>query len=202
VKELKAVEFDPVKCRKELDELGSLLNEKPVLKERDDILPFFKDRVHLSAFVSVLFPVSTPNRYAHEFDLFGDYRCDLVAGSVDDNVFCLIEFEDGKADSIFHAAGRTVPEWASRFEHGYSQVVDWLSKLDGTSDGDMEQKFGTTTPRFHGLLVIGHGVNMEPRERRRFEFRRNKVVVNSIHINVLTFQELHDALDRKLKPIA
>jgi hypothetical protein len=52
---LEPVVFDPATFRKELNEIEGLLSRKSDLSERDDIIPFFKDRKHLTAYIGALY---------------------------------------------------------------------------------------------------------------------------------------------------
>ncbi|CAA9571750.1 MAG: hypothetical protein AVDCRST_MAG88-2402 [uncultured Thermomicrobiales bacterium] len=123
--------FDPERCRLELEEFERLLMERPELSERADILPFFRTRRHLAALLGSYNPnANVYDRLAIELSLFGEFTADVSAGDSSKNAFCLIEFEDGKPNSIFTLRGRRAREWASRFERGFSQIVDWLWKLD------------------------------------------------------------------------
>lgn len=122
--------LNPTDCRKEWQEFEALLRSKSVLKERDDILPFFKARLHLSTAISNYFPqFKNPYKFkfAHEYPIYGDFIADLIVGDPDVQQYLLIEFENGAPDSIFKQKGsKTTPEWASRFEGAYSQITDWL----------------------------------------------------------------------------
>jgi hypothetical protein len=94
--------FDPVQARKEWREYEMLLASKPELKERDDILPFFQQRHHLSLLIGSYLPsIAKLNCFAHEFSLFGDFKADLIVGDSITRHYLLIEFEDGKSNSIF-----------------------------------------------------------------------------------------------------
>lgn len=74
-------QFNPRICRDQVFELQRLLQNRRVLSERDDILPFFRERQHLSAFVAFYMPkIVRRNRIAFEFDIFGDFKSDLVVG--------------------------------------------------------------------------------------------------------------------------
>jgi len=55
-KEFQASQFDPEQCHKEAMELQALLEANPTLAEREEILPFFKARLQLSAFVGSYHP--------------------------------------------------------------------------------------------------------------------------------------------------
>jgi Domain of unknown function (DUF4263) len=54
-----------------------------------------------------------------------------VLGNKNKSTFCVVEFEDGKLNSIFRKfANKSMTEWSPRFEHGFSQLVDWFCTLD------------------------------------------------------------------------
>lgn len=63
----------------------------------------------------------------------------------------------------------------------------------------MRHRFeGAESIRYYGLLVIGRTGHLEPLERARFSWRRDRVVVDSRHIYCLTFDELYNDLRDKL----
>src|SRR6516165_8493192 len=123
-----------------LNELETLLSSAAHLRERDHMIPFFKDRPHLcTALGYANSAVELPDRWANELDLFGDFVCDLAAGDNEANAYTLIEFEDAQECSILSklAKGKTMKRWPPRFEHGFSQLVDWAWRLSaeaGTSE--------------------------------------------------------------------
>jgi Domain of unknown function (DUF4263) len=62
---------------------------------------------------------------AFQFPFFGDFTADLLLGNKKAGEFCVVEFEDGREDSIFKKQPkRGNPEWSTRFEHGFSQLTD------------------------------------------------------------------------------
>lgn len=122
-KEFKQIVFNPNVCRQEAQQLRDFLAASAELKERKQILPFFKERLQLSAFLGSYHPeIVRYDLVAHEFPLFGEFIADLVVGDSKNNAFAFIEFEDALADSIFEKKKPT-PDWSSRFEHGFSQLV-------------------------------------------------------------------------------
>jgi len=132
MKNLRRHTLSPANCRQEWNEFAGLLQSKPTLSERRDVLPFFKNRQDLSLLICSYFPkIKKPDCIAHEFEIYGDFVADLVVGGLWQHRYLLVEFEDGKPDSVFKQKGkRATPDWASRFEGAYSQLVDWLWKLD------------------------------------------------------------------------
>lgn len=128
--------FDPHdlsfdKCSKELHSFCALLSSKIELTEVGDILPFFRLNRHLASLIGHCVPnISNPDLLAFEYDLFGDFTCDLAIGDSTSKTFLLVEFEDAMAESIFNLRkGKATPEWSPRLEHGFSQVIDWLWKI-------------------------------------------------------------------------
>jgi hypothetical protein len=68
-------------CREETEAFRRLLATKTSLKERADVLSFFRARPHLSAACGFYNPaVLRCDLLAWEYDLFGDFACDLAVG--------------------------------------------------------------------------------------------------------------------------
>lgn len=180
-------------CKKELSEFESLLASKETIKERDEILPFFKNHLHLAAFISAYVTnIVNPDRIANEYDIFGDFTCDLAIGDSSTQTYLLVEFEDAKPDSLFIMAGsKSTPEWARRLEHGFSQVIDWFWKLrDMERTDDYENRFGARHVDIHGLVVVGRDQKLEKREIARLKWRQDHIIVDSKRVSVITFDQL------------
>ncbi len=194
--------FDRTRCLRELGELRTWLARRPVLDERKHIRPFFRKRRHLSAFVASYSPDMVRfDRLAFEYPLFGDFTCDLVVGDLAKRAYCFIEFEDAGPNSLFVRQGRKATrEWSARFDHGYSQIIDWFGKLEDMKKSDaFAARFGERSIRYTGILVIGRDQYLLPGERERLEWRRNHVVVASQRIEVVTFDGLVDDLGGRLE---
>lgn len=121
------IAFDLTRAQIELGRYKQLLDSKPWLGERDDILPFFGEHRQVAALLGTWnAEILIPDRIAFEYDLFGDYKCDLVIGRSTKPAFCFVEFEDAQSKSVFLTrANRQTADWAPRFERAYRQVVDW-----------------------------------------------------------------------------
>lgn len=80
------------------------------------------------------------------------------------------------------------------------QIVDWFCKLDDMARTDeFEARFGARAIQYFGLLVIGRDAHLShPRERRRWEWRSQKVLVNSLPVLSLTYDQLYRLLFDKL----
>src|SRR6266508_645495 len=150
---------------RELDELEHFLKQNPQLRERKHVLPFFKARKQLCAALGLMNAnVDVPDRVANELVLFGDFACDAAAGDSKNNSFTLIEFEDANEHSIFSKleTGKSVKRWSSRFEHGFSQLVDWawrLSRENATTTA-FRDIFGKNHAKIHLLLVAGRDADL------------------------------------------
>jgi Domain of unknown function (DUF4263) len=194
--------FDLKTYAQELQEFKDLLDNNVELSEKKDILPFFKQRRELSCQIATLHPqIIRTERIAYEFDVFGDFKSDLVIGDSKSNTYCFIEFEDAKKDSIFvNKSTKYKPEFSPRLEHGLSQIIDWFYKIDGLQNtDDMEERFGENKINYGGILVIGRSAFLTPATKKRFEWRSQFVLINSRSVLCYTFDELYDALNDKFQ---
>ncbi|NHB09266.1 Shedu immune nuclease family protein [Burkholderia cepacia] len=188
-------------CINELEKFEDLLKSKSEIKERDEILPFFKKNLHLAAFLGTYVPdIANPDRIASEYDIFGDFACDLAVGDSRSETFLLVEFEDAKPESLFVKNGtKTTPEWAPRLEHGFSQVLDWFWKLsDMEKTDDYENRFGARHVAIHGLVVVGRDQTLQSREKARLKWRQDHTIVHSKKVSVITFDQLARDLKYRL----
>ena len=112
---------------------------------------------HLAALIGARNPdIARLDRIAFEFDIFGDYKADLVVGDSQNHQYCFVEFEDAAATSIFKKSSRATPDWSHRFEHGFSQIIDWILWLDNQrGTAAYTSRFGVSPIQFVALLVIG-----------------------------------------------
>jgi hypothetical protein len=201
MKEFESVVFDPAKCRRELTAFGKLLASKANLSERHDILPFFKKRKQLSTFIGTFTPnIGPATHLAYEFPFLGDFAADVVVGNREHGEFCVVEMEDGRQDSIFARAGKkATKEWSRRFDHGFSQLVDWFYALDDMKKTSrFARDFGHGHIKFFGLLIVGRNAGVSESDRVRLKWRTEKVRVDSHAVDCLTFDDLQAYLDRRM----
>src|SRR5262249_7263601 len=144
--------------------------------------------------------IKTPDLFAHEYEIDGDFVADLVVGDSSVRHYLLVEFENGAADSVFKQRhGKATPVWAPRFEGAYSQLVDWLWKLeDKRSTADFVNTFGDRRASFQGLIVIGKDMNLSRQERDRLKWRMDRTLIDSNAISTVSFNELSDDLNHWL----
>jgi len=195
--------LDPKQCRVEIDELGALLASKSELSEQNDILPFFKGRQQLAAFISSYARnVGPATQLCFDYEFFGDYAADLVLGDKAYRQFCVIEFEDAGLQSIFKPSqnGKT-RVWSPRFEHGFSQIIDWYTMLDDLKKSQrFNRDFGDGHIRFSAMLIIGRDAVLTDRyDQFRLDWRTDKVSVDSNNVICATFDQLHSHMDQHLR---
>ena len=140
------------------------------------------------------------DRIAYEYDIFGDFKADLVVGDSESGWYAFIEFESASQASIFQTKrNKTTPDWSSRFEHGFIQVVDWFWKLSSLEyTREFVSRFGREFTGYEGILIVGRLEGLAQRERDRLRWRRDRLMVNSKHIHCVTFDELYRHLDTRL----
>jgi hypothetical protein len=202
--------FDRDSCLRQVQAFEDLLKTKVNLKERDDILPFFKKSPDLSLMALEyypsfsplhLLPGQPPNALAHEYQLNDQFRPDLVVGDYEARKYVLVEFEAAQKDSIFRqGGGKATTEWSPRYEHAFSQLVDWFHMLDGEEGGrGFETAFGGRDAQFQGLIVIGRDQHLSPDDRSRLNWRSDHVRVDSHNISCVTFDEFAAAAHNRLR---
>ncbi len=117
-------------------------------------------------------------------------------GDHDRAAYCFIEFEDATPNSVFSHSKRYTPEWGSRFEHGFSQIVDWAYKLADLEKSDtFEARFYAKEIESMSILVIGRSDFITESEWKRLQWRRKYVMVNSQYVRCMTFNQLLEEMD-------
>lgn len=177
----------------QLDLFEQLLSTNEELSEDKHIKPFISQYPHFTAAIAEIFHIDV-DCLAFEFDLWGDFRCDIAIGDSRTNTYCLVEIEDAKKDSIFKKQDkRGLAEFSARFEHGYSQIVDWLYKIDSIRGNSAltQERFAQSNPKIYTILLVGRQSSFKDASQlARFEWRSKHVVVNSLPINCFTFDHL------------
>lgn len=184
-------------CKEELERFRSLLSSNEELSELDKLLPLFRECKQLTALLGSFHPgITKTDKIAHEYDL-DDFYCDFVIGDSRRGAYCFIEFEDAKKDSVFLPGQRFVSEWSPRFEHGFSQIVDWAYKLNDIekSVDTFEAKFGFRIIDPMSILVIGRTRFLSPSEINRLNWRWKHVIVNSQQVRCMTYDQLLEEMD-------
>lgn len=201
MKSLDDFEFNLEICRQEVAELKTLLDMVTEPEERKHLMPLFKRCQHLTALARIYVPgIQIVDRVASELSLAGDFSCDLVIGDSNSKAYCLVEVEDATAKSVFERLGRKATrDWSPRFEHRFSQIVDWVYKLhDIRQTNKFERLFGRHAT-FSGLMLIGRRNLMEPSEAERLRWRVDRVLVDSNKVFCVTFDELYNDMQAQIR---
>jgi hypothetical protein len=201
MKEFREIVTDTAAVVRQLAELDALLKSKVSLSERQDIQPFFKARDQISAFLGTYeSEVGPATHLAYELPFLGDFAADVVVGNRANRQYVVVELEDGTPESVFtKVKGKKTKEWSKRFDHGYSQLIDWFCCLDDyRPTAKFIDEFGSGYVTFSGLLVIGRTTGMSDQERRRLAWRSKNVIVHSQRITCVTFDDLTVSLRARL----
>lgn len=202
MKRLEPMGFDLAQCLRELSEFKDLLDSNDELSERKHILKFFRSRRQLASQIChVSLSIKSVDCLAFEFDIFGDFVCDVSIGDTTEGAYCFVEFEDAKRDSIFvKRPKKSTPEFSPKFEHGYSQIVDWFYKIDDLrKTHSLQARFGVSDLHYEGVLVIGRDKHLDEPELHRLRWRSRHLIVNSKTIICLTYDRLYQILSQKLE---
>jgi len=190
-KDFTEVAFNHVQFKKELNQFRDLLSEKKILGERE-VQGLFKASPHLTAYMGSSFGnIGVAKQIAYEFEIMGDYGADIVFGNREKQ-FCFVELENGDPDSVLERVGKkSTKEWSKRFEHGFSQIIDWFCHLDDFKKTDrFHRNFGYGHIDFVGLLLIGRNEGLDPDDLRRLRWRTHHVIVNSHPVVCMTYDDL------------
>jgi len=200
-----SIKLSKSEARKELAEFGALLSDpsRPELTEKADLLPFFASHEQLIALLGTYNPrIENFDQIAMEFDIFGDHTADSAVGDTREQQYCFIEFEDATKTSIFKKkASKSTPEWSDRFDHGCSQIIDWILWLENQKHTvSYTQRFGVGEIHFVGLHVVGRDRYVtDPSLKRRLTWRSEQVIVCSRKLHCITFDKLYADLDSRLR---
>jgi hypothetical protein len=192
--------FDLTKAELGVTEFEDFLTCNESLKEKTQILPFFRSRPNLCGLIGHLNPnTGSVDLISFELSYFRDFSCDVAVGDKSAKAFTLVEFEDATNKSVFQSSRKHRPDWSPRLEHGHSQIVDWLWRLDDfrTTD-DFDDTFGKGAQAFTTLLIAGRNDYLSDSMRKRLRWRRDNVVIHSKKILIYTYDELLAALETKV----
>ncbi len=190
--------------RVELDEFDTFLSSTTHRKERAELAPFFKARKNLVAAIGFTrSDFGFPDRVSTELDLFGDFVCDAASGDSKRKAFLLIEFEDATQRSVLDraAAPGKIKPWSRRFEHGFSQLIDWAWRLSSESHSSQASRriFGVNDPSIHFLLIAGRDADLGDDDQARIRWRANNITFGTYRMSFLTFDGVLETLRLRLK---
>ena len=172
----------------------NFLGEKEIMTE-------LKSRLQMCALLASTGAIPAPDLIRFELTMLGLFRTDLVIGNSATRKFVLVEFEDAKANSIFQRGTNQYRHWARRLEHGIGQVVDWAwLRADNPSAVVLTEAFGGEIRYNAYVVVCGRDSSIaEGTERRRFEFRRHRMMIEGFPIQILTYDGMIEAMEQQLQ---
>ena len=201
MKHFKPAKLEFLLCSQHIAAFEELLASKDELSERDDVLPFFKQNEQLAVLMGMFNPrIARVDRIAWEFDIFGDFVCDIAVGDKDRGAYCLIEFENASINSVFQTQGeKATREWGKRFGHGYSQTIDWAHKLDDLKrTSSILARFDQHEITYEMVLVVGRDKHLDAGEKQWLNWRSDNVLVGNKKVYCMTFDGLLSQLKVKL----
>jgi hypothetical protein len=185
---------DLVALRRELDLFADLLAARRPLGERTDIMPYLRTARHVAAYFGYAnASLGSPDLLSIEKPLLGSFRCDIAVGDSLAGQFTFIELEDAGPTSVFEPVrGRDYPRWSSRFERGFSQLVDWAWRIDQERQPNptLAAAFGASDPKVHYLLVIGRDHWIGDAGRARLHWRRLHNGISGQRTTIWTYDDL------------
>jgi hypothetical protein len=188
---------------KEIDEFRDFLMTNP-RGERNDFLPFFRQRQQLCAFLATLnYRVQSGTHVKAVLELWGDFVCDLATGNPKSGAFVLVEFEDASPRSLFQPKPRRKNSvWGQRTEQAVSQVNDWLFRLhsEGPSD-QMTRDFGARHVNIMGVIVVGRSSDVSHYDRVRLDWRSQNSIIGGSQLSIFTYDDLLEWLDGRITMI-
>lgn len=196
------LKFDLAVSETQLNSFKQFLDNQSEIGETE-LLKFFKNAPQLILLMGLSFGIKSA-KYQTEQSLFNDFRTDFTVSNKKGNDYLFIEFEDAKKESIFKQKKNktsTRYEWASRFEHGFSQVIDWYSVLDDLKQTNkMKQHFGNGSIKYIGILVIGRDQFIQQGgNEERLKWRREKTTIDSKPLSCMTYDQLYESMAESLE---
>jgi hypothetical protein len=214
MKGFSSFKFDAPSLLIEAGKLRKLLNPGTAveLNEEKHLSPVLKASPNLVSIIGAAFGgVVNPDLIAQEFWILDKLRCDFAVCNSRQQSFCFIELEDALKKSIFverkpnlfnGLKGRPpYYDWAPRFEHGTSQMLDWIRILeDSKQTGDYRAHFGSPNEfEAQFILVIGRDEFLSADQKERLAWRSKSVQAAGHKIKCITYDRLLDEAEYQLK---
>jgi hypothetical protein len=200
VKQFIDLAFDLKSCQSELAQFHQLLETNEQIGERA-IQELLRQRRQLAGLLGTFTAgIGPADRLGYEFPILDDFTADLVVGRKGHGAYCLIELEDARRNSLFaHEGKKSTRKWGRRFEHGFSQLVDWFHLLDDVKNTDrFARDFGHQHVTWTGMLIVGRSSGLTEHERQRLRWRADRVSINSHKVTCLTYDDVYEGLQRQI----
>jgi hypothetical protein len=195
------IRFDARQAAAELDSFKAWLSARSHFSERE-VVAEITSRRQMVCLLGYTILMPPPDLIKFEFQVKGLFRADLVIGNDKSRKFVLVEFEDGKEDSLFKGGTKSYRYWSPRLEHGFGQVLDWgWAKHTHPGDAVFTNSFGGRVLDDCYVVVCGRNPRPGSLEEERFDFRRTRLALNGVPLQLYTYDNLIDAMDDNLVPI-
>lgn len=205
--------FNVASLRQEVATLKILLNPGSAveLEEEKHLSPAFQASPNLVSIIGAAFGgVTNPNLIAQEYWILDKLRCDFAVCNSRHQTYCFIELEDAVKKSVFVERKPTLfnglmgrppyYDWAPRFEHGTSQMLDWIRILeDSKQTGDYRAHFGSPNEfEAQFVLVIGREEFLSADQKERLAWRCKSVQAAGHKVKCITYDRLLEEAEFQL----
>ena len=184
----------------ELDSFKTWFAGKVYIGETE-IVAELRSRPRMCLLLASVGAIQAPDLIRFELTLKGLFRTDLAVGHDETRRFVLVEFEDALSNSLFSRGTAQYRYWSRRLEHGIGQVIDWAwLRANNPNEIVLNAAFGGAINYSACLVVCGRDVSIaDELERRRFEFRRHRMAIEGIPIQILTHDGMIKAMEQQLE---
>jgi hypothetical protein len=84
-------------------------------------------------------------------------------------------------------------------EHGVSQVIDWLFRINTEGPSDrMERDFGARHITIMALVVGGRSSDVNAYDRLRLDWRSKYSIIGGVNLRIMTYDDLLAWLDGRV----
>lgn len=195
---LNSIAFDVSKANSEFRSFKLWMTANDYFTEKS-VVAEIKARPHMACLLGFTIMMPTPDLIKFEFSIKGIFRADLVVGNDKSRKFILVEFEDGKSDSLFAGGTKGYRYWSPRLEHGFGQVLDWgWAKHSHPADDVFTNSFGGKVIDDCYIVICGRAPEKGSLEDQRFDFRRSRVQLNGIPVQFYTYDDMVNAMGDNL----
>ena len=198
---LERIGFDARQALNELTSFRAWMSDKPWFGERDAVREIAARR-QMACLLGYTILMPAPDLIKFEFGVKGLFKADLVVGNEKSRKFVLVEFEDGKQDSLFRGGTRSYRYWSPRLEHGFGQILDWgWAKHTHPTDVAFTNSFGGKVLDDCYVLVCGRNPVAGSLEDERLDFRWTRLHLNGVRLQLYTYDTMLDAMGDNLAPL-
>jgi hypothetical protein len=198
---LDGTRFDKAQAARELTSFESWISAHTYFSEKQ-VVAEIAARRQMTCLLGYTILMPTPDLIKFEFEVKGLFRAHLVIGNDSLRKFVLIEFEDGKDDSSFKGGTRKYRYWWPRLEHGFGQLLDWgCAKHTHPGDVAFTNSFGGKILDDCYVVVCGRNPKPGSLEEGRLDFRRTRLSLNGVPLQLYTYDNLIAAMRDNLTPL-